>query len=95
MLHIVLLAAAMAATAPPGDYRSAFTGYRAFQPEETLRDWRQVNDEVKEAGGHLGILRGMRSPSTGAPAEAHSGHAGHGSTRETPPPAKPPQEPRK
>lgn len=98
MLHLVLLAAAMAATAPPGDHQSAFTGYRAFQPDVPLLDWRRVNEEVKEAGGHLGILRGLRAPATGSPAAVAPGHAGHGTTPATTPPAKPsqaPPEPRK
>lgn len=49
------------ATAQPaarGDtYRSAFEGYRPFNPEEPVLDWREVNEAVREAGGHIGILK--------------------------------------
>ena len=38
-------------------YRSAFEGYRAFDPNEPLKDWKRANDDVREAGGHLGIFR--------------------------------------
>jgi hypothetical protein len=44
-------------------YESAFSGYRGFR-EEPLAPWRDVNDEVARAGGHIGIVGG-----------AHGGHA--------------------
>jgi hypothetical protein len=45
---------------PPGDaarYRSAFSGYRPFTPDEPPKDWRRANDDVREAGGHVGMLK--------------------------------------
>jgi hypothetical protein len=42
---------------PAPRYDSAFTDY-ARQREEKLSPWREVNDEVARAGGHIGILRG-------------------------------------
>lgn len=48
-------------TATP--YQSAFDGYRPLR-DEKLRPWREVNDEVVRAGGHIGIFGGG----------AHSGH---------------------
>jgi len=50
--------------APSPQYRSAFDGYRPFR-DEKLRPWREVNDEVERAGGHIGIFGG-------------GAHAGHG-----------------
>jgi hypothetical protein len=44
-------------------YQSAFDGYRPLR-DEKLRPWRDVNEEVARAGGHLGIFGGG----------AHSGH---------------------
>lgn len=52
------------ADAPSPRHQSAFDGYRPFR-EEKLRPWREVNDEVERAGGHIGIFGG-------------SAHAGHG-----------------
>jgi hypothetical protein len=46
-----------AAQVPAAKYASALTGYRGFR-EEPLAPWREVNDEVARAGGHIGILRG-------------------------------------
>lgn len=37
-------------------YRSAFEGFRPWRDEE-LQDWRRVNDEMKQLGGHNGHLR--------------------------------------
>lgn len=50
-------AADPAAPAPAAKYESAFSGYRGYR-EEPLATWRDVNDEVARAGGHIGILRG-------------------------------------
>ena len=41
----------------PKGYESAFADYRPFNPEEPLKDWRASNDEVRAAGGHVGILK--------------------------------------
>ncbi len=46
-----------AAQVPAAKHESAFTGYRGFR-EEPLAPWREVNDEVARAGGHIGILGG-------------------------------------
>ena len=40
-----------------GAIASAFADYRRFNPDEPLVDWRTANEEVKNAGGHLGLLR--------------------------------------
>ena len=49
------------ADAPParstGTYRSPFAGYRPFNADEPLKDWRRANDEVREAGGHAGLVK--------------------------------------
>lgn len=41
-----------------GTFRSAFEDYRPFPPDEPLKDWRAANEEVKEAGGHVGLMKG-------------------------------------
>jgi len=51
------------APVPAFKYDSTFAGYRGFR-EEPLAPWRDVNDEVARAGGHIGIVGG-----------AHGGHA--------------------
>lgn len=38
-------------------YLSAFDGYKPLR-DEKLRPWREVNDEVARAGGHIGIFGG-------------------------------------
>lgn len=53
-------AAPAAASAPT--YVSPFQGYRRFDAESPVKPWRQANEEVREAGGHVGILKGMSSP---------------------------------
>jgi len=40
-------------------YESTFSGYRGFR-EEPLAPWRDVNDEVARAGGHIGIVGGAQ-----------------------------------
>ena len=62
--------------APPvggqGLYRSAFADYRPFNPDEPIKDWRQANEEVRNAGGHVGLSKRGASP---------SGHSGHGAPK--------------
>ena len=41
-------------------YRSAFADYRPFR-EEPVTDWRALNDDVAQAGGHVGIMRGTNA----------------------------------
>jgi hypothetical protein len=61
-----------AAEVPPVRHSSAFAGYRALGDEKTA-SWREVNDDVARAGGHIGILRGQPA----AQSTGHAGHAGH------------------
>ena len=66
-----------AALVPAAKYESAFTGYRSFR-EEPIAPWRDVNDEVARAGGHIGIVGGA----------GRAGHAqGSGTARPAAPPA--------
>lgn len=81
-----------ASTPPPGDaivtpfrggtsvatHDSAWSGYQAFNPAEPLLDWRAANDAVRQAGGHLGLMRSAK-PDAGpaAPGGDRSGHGGH------------------
>lgn len=79
--------AVAAGNALPSHYRSAFEGYRAYV-EAPLAGWREVNDEVAQVGGHIGILRAPQAeaksasqgpgqaPVRGAPtAPGHKTHA--------------------
>ena len=76
-----------AALVPAVKYESAFTGYRGFR-EEPLARWRDVNDEVARAGGHIGIVggAGRSAPASGSPGAKPSPPAktapgsAHGST---------------
>jgi hypothetical protein len=45
------------ARVPAIKYESAFAGYTPYR-EEKLAPWRDVNDDVARAGGHIGIFRG-------------------------------------
>ena len=54
---------------PTTTYRSAFTDYRRFNAEEPLESWRRANDEVRDAGGHVGLMKG-----TEGKAMDHGGH---------------------
>lgn len=58
-------AADPAAPAPAVKYESVFSGYRGHR-DEPLAPWREVNDEVARAGGHIGILRGAGARPQGA-----------------------------
>jgi len=44
------------AKAPPLEYRSVFEGYqRHVEPD--IAPWREANEEVRSAGGHVGMMR--------------------------------------
>lgn len=45
------------ARVPETRYDSAFTGYRPYL-EQKLAPWRELNDDVHKAGGHIGIFGG-------------------------------------
>jgi hypothetical protein len=50
-------APADAAKVPPARYESVFSEYKGFK-EPALAPWREVNEEVARAGGHVGIVGG-------------------------------------
>lgn len=54
------------ATVPAVKYQPAFTCYLPFR-DEKLAPWREVSDEVHEAGGHFSIFSGATGVRT-APA---------------------------
>lgn len=60
-----------------GLYRSPFADYRPFNADEPMKDWRRANDEVRDAGGHVGLLKGDTAQLTG--------HGAHGAKQPTPP----------
>ena len=57
-------AAQPAAKARPGvapGYDSAFADYRPFDPQEPAKPWRAANEEVREAGGHIGVMKAIEA----------------------------------
>jgi hypothetical protein len=62
-------ATAANARVPDTKYDSAFTGYQPFR-EQKLAPWRALNDDVHQAGGHIGIFGGA----AGARAAAQTAH---------------------
>jgi len=45
------------ASVPEARYDSAFNGYQRYR-EQQPATWREVNDDVHKAGGHIGIFGG-------------------------------------
>jgi hypothetical protein len=60
---------------PGVQYESVFSGYQPYREPE-VTPWRDVNDEVARAGGHVGIMGGA------------SGHGSHGKSTAKSPTAK-------
>jgi hypothetical protein len=58
-------------------YDSPFDGYRPFSEPLAPKDWRKANDEVREAGGHIGLMKGEPAQLTG--------HGAHGAKQPVPP----------
>jgi hypothetical protein len=50
-------------------YESAYKDYRPFR-EEPVVDWRTVNDEVRDTGGHMGHIRDEEGVRQQAPVPA-------------------------
>ena len=65
------------ATDKAAGYRSAFSDYRLFSQPVATKEWRRANDELREAGGHAGLMKGE-------PAQSKA-HAPHGPKQPTPP----------
>ena len=61
--------AAASPDVPRTTYRSAYTDYRRFDAEGPLKGWRRANDEVRDAGGHVGLMKGAEGK-----AMDHGGH---------------------
>jgi len=62
-------APAPASPEPKTAFRSAFTDYRRFNADEPLKGWHRANDEVRDAGGHVGLMK-----RTEGKAMDHGGH---------------------
>lgn len=57
------------AAVPATVYRSPFAGYVPF--DDTKRaDWRALNEEVRRAGGHIGIMREQAKKDAAKPPQA-------------------------
>ena len=52
---------------PSSGYRSSFADYRPFAPDEPMKDWRAANEEVREAGGHVGLMKAAAPKPVKAP----------------------------
>ncbi len=63
-------AASADARVPETKYDSAFTGYRPYR-EQPLAPWRELNDEVHRAGGHIGIFGGAAGARAAPAQSAH------------------------
>lgn len=62
---------------PPLEYRSAFESYRRYSEPE-VSGWREVNEEVRRIGGHVGIVREQgNSAKPDAKPARDAGHGGH------------------
>ena len=66
---------ASAPAAAGGTFQSAFKGYRPFNAEEPLKDWRAANEEVRAAGGHVGLMKAA-APDAKSPGEGPHEHHG-------------------
>lgn len=65
------------AKAPEVAYRSAFETYRRYSEPE-VSGWREMNEEVRRIGGHVGIAREKPHPTKpGAKPDPDAGHGGH------------------
>jgi hypothetical protein len=62
-------------SATAGSRQSAFAGYRRFTTDEPLKDWRDANEEVREAGGHIGMSKGSATKAKDAAAVGHGDHS--------------------
>lgn len=61
------------ARVPSPAYNSAFSGYQPYR-EQRLAPWRDLNDEVHRAGGHIGIFGGAAGTAGKPPAQHPPGH---------------------
>ena len=55
------------ARVPEARYQPPFSDYQPFR-EQKLAPWRGLNNEVHEAGGHIGIFGGARTTPAPPPA---------------------------
>ena len=62
---------------PAAEHRSAFESYRRYS-EPDVAGWREMNEEARRIGGHVGIVREQRDPvKPGAKPAPEAGHGGH------------------
>jgi hypothetical protein len=65
------------APVPAIEHRSAFEGYRRHTEPE-VSGWREMNEEVRRIGGHVGIVREQPHPAKpGAKPPADAARGGH------------------
>ena len=69
-------------SAAPLQLDSVFSDYRRFNADEPLVDWRAANEEVKSAGGHVGLMRATATHTGKARPDARqpvpdASHKGH------------------
>ena len=64
--------------APSKGDEALFDSYRRFNPDEPLKDWRAANEEVRKAGGHIGLLKAAKPSEAAKKGASPSGHGVHG-----------------
>jgi hypothetical protein len=53
-----------------GAYDSPFLDYRPFDPQEPAKPWRAANEEVRDAGGHLGVMKAIEAAKSASPKDS-------------------------
>jgi hypothetical protein len=56
--------------AAPRAYASPFADYRPFDPKEPAKPWRAANEEVREAGGHVGVMKTIEAAKPAPPVDS-------------------------
>lgn len=51
-------------------YDSPFLDYRPFDPQEPAKPWRAANEEVRDAGGHVGVMKATEAAKSAPPKDS-------------------------
>lgn len=50
-------------------YDAPFADYRPFNAQEPAKPWRAANEEVREAGGHIEVMKALEAAARGKDAK--------------------------